>query len=328
MASTTPTNVDTSIPELWAEGVLRDGLREAYFERFTGPEGSGAPIIQKTELLNKSGDVIHIQTTSPLAGAGISGDVAVLEGNEENLTTAELKVTPVLYRHGVRVFRRADKKSIIDLREEAKMRLGEWAAEKNDDLRFANFVLDGTLDGVAYVPNYHVAGGTDGTPHIDDVIASEKITVDELQKLSLRLYNQRAKPVRVDGKEYFIAIVHPNCLYDLKREAEYRDWVREAAIRGPENPFFKGATAIVDGIVIHTHNNVPTATNAGSVSVAKNLVFGAEAFVEGLDENVSYAEKLFDYDNEFGVALGFAIQSRRALAKNSVLFLAAATSPL
>src|SRR5687767_4203000 len=140
MASTTPTNVDSSIPELWAKLTLRDHLVAGFWKNMIGSEGSSSPIIQKTELLNNPGDTIHIQTTAPLAGAGVEGDTAVLEGNEEALATGSKKVIPVLYRHAVRINRRSNKKSIVELRAEARMRLAEWGEEKMDDKRFANFV--------------------------------------------------------------------------------------------------------------------------------------------------------------------------------------------
>src|SRR4051794_6076507 len=122
MTATTPTHVDTSIPEVWASEILRINRVQGFWGRFTGKEGSGAPIVQKSELLG-DGDLMHIQTTSFLTGAGVSGDPATLTGNEETLATAEIKVSPLLYRHAVRVNRRAQKKSILDLRDEATARL-------------------------------------------------------------------------------------------------------------------------------------------------------------------------------------------------------------
>lgn len=321
---TTPTNVDTSIPELWAKLTLREQLRGGFFKNWVGGEGSGKPLIQKTELLDNPGDTIHIQVTSPLEGAGISGDTTTLEGSEENLTTAAMKVIPVQYRHGVRSYRRANKKSIIDLRTEAKLRLAEWGEQKLDALRFTNFVLDGTLNGDSYTPNiYVVQGGSDA----DDVTTTEGLTVEDIQIARLTMYNNRAKPINAGGVPIFGAVVHPNTLFKLKREDEYQSWVREAAVRGAENPFFIGATAMIDGVVIFEHPNVPVADNAGSVSVSSNLFFGAEAFIEGLDESVSWHEKLFDYDNEFGVAYRFAVQPRRGLEQNSLQVLASADAP-
>ena len=328
MASTTPTHVDSSINEVWARKTLREHLVAGFWGKMTGPEGSGAPIVQKTELLNKPGDLIHIQTTAPLTGAGISGDTAVLEGNEENLTTSEIQVSPVQYRHGVRMFRRANKKSILDLREEARMRLGEWGAEKMDDIRFSQFVStnEASVPDATYAAYTYSAGGALGDD-ADDVAANDDLTVAELQKIKLRLVNQKAKPIKSkDGLPYYFMVVHPNCIYNLKREQEYRDWVREAAVRGESNPFFTGALAVVDGMVLFEHPNVPKAANATSVQVATNIAFGSNAFVEGVDESPSWNEKLFDYDNELGIAYRFAFQPRRALQLNSLLVYADATT--
>lgn len=336
MASTTPTNVDTSIPEIWAKQTLREHLIAGFWGKFAGPEGSGSPIIQKTELLNSPGDTVHIQVTTPLVGAGVSGDTTALIGSEENLTTAEMTVVPVFYRHGVRWYRRANKKSIIDLRNEAQMRLAEWGEEKMDDLRFANFVQTANLNGATYTPNeYFVKGVADSsdvgtTITTVDIAAGDHLTVDDIQRIKLRLVLNKAKPIKsVDGLPFYAMVVHPYCLYNLKREQEYRDWVREAHVRGAANPMFLGSTAIIDGVVLYEHPNVPTAASTnpdGSVTFAKNIAFGAEAFVEGVDENPSWDEENFDYNNEFGIAYKFAFQPRRALALSSLLVYAEAVT--
>jgi N4-gp56 family major capsid protein len=285
------------------------------------------PIIQKVEVLNKPGDLIHIQTTAPLSGAGVSGDTTALEGSEEALATSEIKVSPLLYRHAVRVNRRANKKSIIDLRDEARMRLIEWGAEKMDDKRFSLFLasaLPAPLASETYdEANTYFVGG-DATPTVDEILATDTLTVESLQVLKTRMKMQRARPVMVDGKPYFVLVTHPYALHALKREAEYRDWVREAHVRGAENPMFSGATAVLDGIIIFDHENVPVADNSGSVQYATSLLFGREAFVEGVDENVSWAEDEFDYGLEFGIAYSFAFQPRRALEDNSITVYSAA----
>lgn len=321
MSATTPTDVDTSIPEVWAKNVLRKTKNAGFWGRFIGSEGSGMPIIQKSELLNKEGDLIHIQVTDSLTGAGVEGDTATLEGNEENLSTSALSVSPVLYRHAVRVNRRAQKKSIVQLRSEAEFRLAEWGEHKMDDKRFANYqlaALPAPLASETYAPNYFVVGGNDGSPSVDDVIATEVLTVAELQKIKLALVNQLAKPVMVDGFPTFYLVTHPNATYQLKQDTRYEAWVREAAERGRSNPLFRGALAMIDGMVIFEHVYVPRAANAGAVKVAKSIAFGAEAFIEGLDENVSSNTDTFDYGLEWGVSYEFAFQPRRGLEQNSL----------
>ena len=329
MAFTTPTNVDSSIPELWAKQVLRTHSVGGFWGRFMGGEGSGAPIIQKYDFQNSPGDLLHINITNPLAGAGVAGDLTVLEGNEEALLSTELKAAPEYYRHAVGIYRRTAKKSIIPLRQEARMRLTEWGMVKQDTLRFANFaaiVVPPPVTGDAYVPNIVTAGGTDGTPHIDDVVAGDVLTVAEIQKIKLKLMLQHAKPVMVDGFPTYFLVTHPNTLYQLKREAEYRDWVREAGVRGENNPFFRGATAMIDGVVIHEHERVPVSNNATAVAVSKGIAFGAEFALEAIDEAPDWDEDVFDYGNKLGVAYGFAFYPRRALELSSVQVYAAAVA--
>ena len=318
MASTNPTHVDSSIPEVWAKDTLRKVRVEGFWGRFVGSEGSGAPIIQKTELLNNPGDLIHIQVTDVLSGAGISGDTAVLEGSEENLATAEIKASPLQYRHGVRMFRRADKKSILDLRSEARQRLEEWSRNKIDALRFSQFAaasLASPLGSETYTPNVFVVGGGTG---VNDVAAADDLTVAAIQQIKLNLKLNLAKPLDVDGIPHYVLVTHPYTTYQLKQESRYESWVREAHIRGEANPFFRGALAVVDGVIIYEHPSVPIVANATPLNVSKGIAFGAEFAVEALDENISFSEKLFDYDNEYGLAVRWAFQPRRALELSSL----------
>lgn len=327
MTVTNPINIDPAVPEIWARRVLRDSLYSGFWSRFVGSEGSGSAIIRKTELLNNPGDTIHISTTSPLAGSGVTGDTTALTGSEEALSVGTFKVIPLLRRHGVRINRRANKKALYDLRNEAKMRLAEWGEDTMDSVRFDNFVQQTTLNGELYTSTNIRAVGGGTTPGA--VATTDTLDVETIQAAKLDLFNARAKPLRVGGGEsVFALVVHPNTLYNLKRSDEYRDWVREAHVRGSDNPFFKGAVAMIDGVVIFESVNVPTALDgATSNSVSRNLMFGAEAFVEGVDEGVNWAEDTFDYDLEWGVAYSFAFQPRRALEKNSLLLYAAATAP-
>jgi hypothetical protein len=48
------------------------------------------------------------------------------------------------------------------------------------------------------------------------------------------------------------------------------------------------------------------------------MAFGKEAFVEAIDEEVTWVEKTFDYDFELGVAYSFSFQPRRGLERNSL----------
>ena len=319
MASTTPTNVDTSIQDIWATRVLRSHVRNGFWGKFVGGPGSGMPIIQQSELLNKPGDTLHIQVTNPLSGNGVSGDTAVLAGNEENFVTSEVLVVPALLRNGVRAFRRASKKSILDLREEAYMRLAEWGMDKCDNARFNNFVQTSAMNGQTYTPTFKYASTAVSTATIG---AAMTLTVADIRKVRALLLNAKAKPFKAQGRDWFFMVVHPYAALDLKNDATYNTAVQNAAPRSDMNPIFDGHVACIDGVVIYESFNVPVIIGGvgGTVPIQKALAFGQEAFVEGLDENVSWVEDSFDYGNEWGVAYGFSHQPRRALELSSLQF--------
>lgn len=327
MSVTTPTNVDTSINEVWAKSVLRRHKAAGFWGRFVGGEGSGSPIIQKSELLNSPGDLIHIQVTDPLSGVGVSGDTATLVGNEENLATSEIKASPTLYRHAVRINRRANKKSILDLREEMAMRLSEWGMNKMDTLRFSAFTgTTAPVAGETYTPNvYAVAtadsandGGTTIGDTAEDVALADTLSVKAIQVVKLKLTTALAKPLGSDGFPYYVLVASPYATFQLKQESRYESWVRDAEVRGKDNPFFRGALAVIDGVILYEHPNVTRTANVAGVQVANNIAFGAEAFVEALDENPHSNEDTFDYALEFGKSYEFAVQSRRALELSSL----------
>lgn len=330
MSTTTNANVQTSTPEHWSKETLRHTLVKGFWPRFVGPEGSGSAVIRKMELVNQPGDLIHVQVTSPLAGSGVDGDETTLEGNEENLSTSEITMDTTMHRNAVRTFRRANKRSILDLREEAKFRLSEWGADRLDGLRFSQYLSSSASDvpDATYSPNVYVAGVGTGTKADVDATAS-KLSVEAIRIIRYRMIDQLASSLMIDGLPRFFLLISPEMEYDLKQDSEYDNYVISAASRGMDNPVFTGAIANIEGVVILPHPSVPTAADggAGTVAYGQALCFGQEAFIEVLDEDVSWVEKTFDYDNQLGVAYGFASGHRRALEKNSLQVLAAAATP-
>jgi N4-gp56 family major capsid protein len=318
MTATTPTHVATSIPRKYADKVLRDMAKDTFWDKFV----SGGAIVRQSEVENKPGETIYIQVTAPLTGAGVT-EMATLEGQEENLTTSELTLTPTYIRHGVRMFRRAQKKSMIDLREEARMRLTEWARTKLDVIRFTNFTLQ-TLHGYPDgSPKLRVVGG--GTTK-SDVGVTNLMTLAEISKSKYILRDNGGLPFKVDGGEYYALVVDPWVEYSIKvTDAAYATAQREAGIRGASNPLFTGAQAVWDGVIIHTADNVEVGTDGeGGARWASNLLFGREAYMEGFGGGQAWVEKTFDYDNELGVAFGFDYGCQRAFEVRSLQIMSAA----
>jgi hypothetical protein len=71
-------------------------------------------------------------------------------------------------------------------------------------------------------------------------------------------------------------------------------------------------------MVLYEHPSVPRSANTAGVQVADGIAFGAEAFVEGLDETVHSETESFDYGLEWGISYEFAFGPRRALELSSL----------
>jgi hypothetical protein len=96
-------------------------------------------------------------------------------------------------------------------------------------------------------------------------------------------------------------------MYDLKQDTTMAQALREAEVRGKENPLFSGSIAIWDGVVIHEHENIPILTNWGSganVPGAKCALMGAQSLVWAWGQRPEVVAKKFDYDEQHGFAWG------------------------
>ena len=71
-----------------------------------------------------------------------------------------------------------------------------------------------------------------------------------------------------------------------------------------KNPIFTGATGLYNGVVVHENENVPIGqTGDTSTWVGHGLLLGAQAGVMANGIDLAWKEKLFDYDNQYGVAI-------------------------
>jgi N4-gp56 family major capsid protein len=317
------TNLSASAPaisEVWARRTLRSALRSPFWSRFVGDVGSGMPIIQRFELLDGPGSILHVPITSSLSGAGVSEETT-LAGAEEVLPITNLGTSPLYRRHAVRSNHLAMQRSSIDILEEARIHLGQWGAAKADAVRHAAYVataLAAPLAGETYTPTVAYLGGATS---IVTVTAAMKWTVAEVQKLRVKLITQNCTPLKsVNGENVYGLVITPQQALDLKQDSAYNTAVQSAGPRDATNPIFSGAMAMIDGIAIYVDLGVVTATDgAASAKVARNVAFGSEAFVEGWAENVSFQSDQFDYGFEQGTSFAFSFHPRRALAKNSLI---------
>jgi len=294
--------------ELWRKALFADVRDELYMTRFIG-EDTRSMIQELTDLKKEKGSKINFGLGMKLSGDGTTGD-SELEGNEESMTDYEEEVEVDQLRHAVRLTGRMDeKKSAYNMRKSAKARLTDWWAERIDK-EIIDKLCGKTTSTFANTPTAAAAtrcvyaGGQSG---ISDITTAMKMDTKVLDKAkqTAKLASPKIRPLRINGKEHYVAILHPYDATNLKQDPVYHQAQRDANVRGEKNPIFSGAIGLYNGIVIHEHEYVYR-TNDGDTSayVARNILCGQQAGVIAWGANVKWVEKSFDYGNKWGISCG------------------------
>ena len=315
MAKTNFATNDALVKKTWEEKLYRDTVRDSYFNRFFGQDSSSLVHV-KTQLEKSQGDKITFGLRMRLQAEGVT-EGQMLEGNEEKLQVYDYALSLSQYRHAVRdAGAMARKRAMFSIDDESRMALKEWGSEKIDKLCFSA-LLDTPTKTI-----YRTAAGlqstsTPATAKAALTAADSKITpalISALKALAQTggdVNGTRAfipiRPVRVDGSEYYVLLAHPDVIYDMKQDATFQTAWRDAQERGKNNPLFKDAAIVWDGVVVHSHPLMTAGTDAGAgsnVPFSRAVFMGAQALTWAWGQRESIVMKEFDYDNEHGYAWG------------------------
>ena len=324
----TTTNLSAWIPEIWAMRVYQETLTKMWWERFTGPEGSGMPVVRKTELLTQPGDTIHITRLADLIGAGVSGE-ATLKGNEEKLSIATVDLIPEWLRHGTSITGKATKQSMQDFRKKAMMSLSRWLAKKMDADKWAaaSVTTAAGFDNTAVKTIY--AGSATS---VNAIAETDDFSVSEIRKAAAL---QRADNISgismpdLPGQEYYLCFIHPFQALSLQQDSEWINAQQNAGIRGKDNPMFTGALGEVAGVVLYETTNCLITPNANSpvVDTARAIMMGAEAIAHAENLTLEWKEEMEDYEFEQGIAIMSAYQTKILAGKALKHIVTAAVAP-
>jgi N4-gp56 family major capsid protein len=289
----------------WAKELQSEVSKGVYFSKFMG-EGPGSAIHVKQMEEGKGKDVTF-GLVSQLSGSAITGDSS-LEGNEQSLSTFSNTVTTNQKRLAVRdTGKFANSKVLYDFRSTSLDLLKTQYSELIDADIFsalsttsgthAYYRADATLSVYATSDPKAALASTDG------ITLADISALKTLAQISGSA-NYRMRPIRVDGNDYYVMVIHPEVAYDLFELDEFQQIQREAQVRGNDNPLFKGALGIYNGVVIHSHEGVNTFDNGGGAAVkgARNLFMGAQAACFAESSDMMWIEKTFDYGNQLGIS--------------------------
>ena len=289
----------------WAKELQSEVSKGVYFSKFMG-EGPGSAIHVKQMEEGKGKDVTF-GLVSQLSGSAITGDSS-LEGNEQSLSTFSNTVSTNQKRLAVRdTGKFANSKVLYDFRSTSLDLLKTQYSELIDADIFS--ALSTTSGTHAY---YRADASTSVYATSDpkgDLATSDSITLADISAMKTLAQiggsaNYRMRPIRVDGNDYYVLVLHPEVAYDLFELEAFQKIQREAQQRGDSNPLFKGALGIYNGVVIHAHEGVNTFDNGGGAAVkgARNLFMGAQAACFAESSDMMWVEKTFDYGNQLGIS--------------------------
>ena len=315
------TGISTDSPvtkKHWDEIAFREVRKDMVIDKYMGTS-KDSMILEKTKLLKEPGDKITFtiyprqETQVVLGSSGQS-----LEGREGEIKYFTDSINLEEYKMGFRWKNGVDgKRPWFSIPDEAAEGLDQFSSETLDDLWFV---------AIQDSPSRSIWGG--GKTATADLTALDKMSpalVRRARALGKTGFangsNARAtypfKPVVVNGKKYFVLLVHPYACYDMKSNAEYQGYVKEAERRGPDNPIFKDAVAIIDSVIIIEHENIqilPHPTTAG-LYYCTGVLLGAGSSLWAWGKRPETVNKSFGYDEETGVGRKFISKTKKTSFK-------------
>src|SRR3990167_8783698 len=317
-------------PQLWDDEFFRDYVRMSRYKRYMGT--NEAAIFQiKEELTKRRGDRVTLALVNELTGAGVTGN-STLKGNEERLNSRSDTLVVEVLRHAVAVDDWDIQKSVIDLRNAARVQLREWAQKM---LRNACTDALGQIDGINFVTATNAqrdswqlnnadrtvwgtttVAQTTFASAISAVTAAAQLTPNllSLMKRLGQAASPKVKPVYVKemDQEWYVAFVGPRAWRDLTEDNPTTNVLtlanRDARVRGVDNPLFTGDSLVWDGIIIREIPEIqPVSTTVYSLTAVTAIepvyLCGAQAVGLAWAQRTKSTTDTDDYDFLHGVGV-------------------------
>lgn len=311
MARSTVLPTDPQARKLWSLKIAHDSIKESFFAKHTGGEGSSAILVRKTEMESGKGDEITTQLICKLVGAPITEN-EMLEGREMKLDFATHKMRINEYRGAVNFgSMMAQKRTDAELDKEARQRLIDWVKEVYEErIVCALAGTRGTGDefkhtpiGYAGYPNAlvapdakHLFVGTAGNKAKATLEATDKLALTTLNKLRTKAKKMlggvqagesvRMEPTRMGGKECFALVTMPEGLQDLREDSGTQGWFEAqkalTSAIGRDAEMFKGGAGYWAGAVVEECDTGVKFADYGASSnipAMRSLYCGANAGV-------------------------------------------------
>ena len=316
-------------PQQWDADFFRDYVRMSRFKRYMGTDE--ASIFQlKEDLTKKKGDTVTFALVNELTGSGVTGN-NTLKGNEERLNSRSHAVAVDVLRHAVAVDDWDIQKSVIDLRNAARVQIREWAQKT---LRDHCLRALGQIDGITFTSATNAQRDTwqvnnrdrlvFGTATANQTTFASALSVCSvgvsltpntlsLMKRIAQSAAPKVKPLYVKemDQEWFVAFVGPKAWRDLTEDNPTTNALilanRDARVRGVDNPLFTGDSLVWDGIIIREIPEIevlPAAVaSITAMSVEPVYLCGAQAVGLAWAQRTKSTTDIDDYEFLHGVGV-------------------------
>jgi hypothetical protein len=319
-------------PQQWDSDFFRDYVRMSRYKRYMGTDESAMFQINE-QLTGKKGDRITFALVNELTGSGVTGN-NTLKGNEERLGSRSHALTVDVLRHAVAVDDWDVQKSVIDLRNAAKVQLREWAQVQ---LRNACTNALGQIDGINmqsatnaqrdtwYTNNFDrltfsgvsqaVGSMTTFASAVSACTVAGQLTPNILSLLKrlAQSASPKIKPLYVKemDQEWYVAFIGPRAWRDLTEDNPTTNALmlanRDARVRGVDNPLFTGDSLVWDGMILREIPEIQvlgaSITSVAAASVEPVYLCGAQAVGLAWAQRTKSTTDTDDYDFLHGVGV-------------------------
>ena len=286
------------VPKVWAKKVWHEGVKDSYFDKFTAMDGSNV-VHQNKDLTNVKGDSVVFGLMMNLTGSGVEGNRQKLSGAEDTLNIYDFTVQTQLVRNAVSRFEADDQKSQYDMLKEIKVVLKQWLSDWLDNKLISKLSYNPSNGEVLYAS----PAGTQSS-----ITANDKLTTTIISRAKRKamMHAPKVQPIKVDGMDKYIMLVHPWAARDLKDDPKWLAAQQNANVRGSKNPIFTGALGEYDGVILYEYERVVCDnTGASSANVCHNLLLGRQAACFAVARPAKHIEQTDDYGNIAGNGIAF-----------------------
>lgn len=244
----------SDIRTLWQKTVDIYEQTEDFFEQFEG-KTMASPIWEKTETEKGAGQSMRITVRSGYYGEGKSGD---------NLfeTTSDYEAV-LINGYNLQVDWLRNATSFNERMEEVMGMRGE--IESGDAAELGKWM--GRAKTARVMMLFREMGGTDNLSYAggnldqDSIVSANSLNWDEIVQGKAQLEPLGGRPAKVgrvkgnDVYRYLVVGTVPG-FFSLKTDADYKQALREAGVRGDSNELFEGGYVDIDGNMLKAYNPI------------------------------------------------------------------------